>query len=119
MADTQQPQPTKRESVRFQFIESRACRTIHVDGAWGAVGPIGNIYMSVFSERHPTPQFIEHRITPEGRLGEETDREIFDGVTREIEAHLVFSVSAAQSIRDWLTQKIEEAERAITETRER
>ena len=72
--------------------------------------------MSVFSERHPTPQSIQHRITPEGGLGEETGREIFDGLTRQIEAHLVFSVSAARAIRDWLTQKIEEAERAIVET---
>ena len=75
--------------------------------------------MSVFNERQPIPEMVEHRLSPRGALGEEISREYFHGITREIEAHLVFSAATAQLIRDWLDQRIREAEHSAQESSQR
>ena len=107
------------EKIHIKFTESKSIRTIHVDGVWGAIAPAGNIYMAVFNERQPLPEAVEHRLTPQGALGEEIGREYFHGITREIEAHLVFSTATAHLIRDWLDLRIQEAEKTTQESRQR
>lgn len=76
--------------------------------------------MSVFSERAPVPKRMVHKVIGRvpgvivgGTLGPEITekREIRQGVFREVEADLVFSVETAIAMRDWLDQRIQESQR--------
>lgn len=92
-------------------------RVIHVDGAIGAVSP-GNkmIHMSVFSERSPVPVKMVQRVS-NGILGEEIAEKRVSkrGVFREVEADLVLSVDTAIAVRNWLDEKIQQAQSALQE----
>jgi hypothetical protein len=98
--------------IEFYFEKSHIFRVIHVDGAVGAIVPTNRlIHMAVFSERAPVPKKMVHKVTgvvlgaaAGGILGPEVTekREIRQGVFREIEADLVFSVETAIAIRAWL-----------------
>lgn len=117
MTSPSQPDDIEKIVIRFQFVNSAHCRVIHVDGAWGGIGPGRMINMSIFSERRPTPNWIDLDMDSSSGIAEESQRDIFDGITREIEAHLVFSVATAQKLRDWLNEKIDDIERVEEEIR--
>ena len=117
MTSTSQPDDNGKKIIRFQFVDSAQCRVIHVDGAWGGIGPGRMINMSIFSERRPTPNWVDLDIGSSSGIAKESQRDVFDGVTREIEAHLVFSVATAQKLRDWLNTRISEIETVEEELR--
>jgi hypothetical protein len=103
------PHPT---SVKFHFIKSPLFRVLHVDGAYGGVGPHGHIHMAVFNERTAIPQLVEHEISPTGQLGKELDRVSKDGVIRELEGDLVFDVETAKALVVWIKDKIDTIEQS-------
>jgi len=105
-------------TIDFHNIKSNGFRTIHVDGAFGGVTPLGNhISMTVFSERWPVPTQITHKIDQAGTLGEElTERRATrGGIVRELEANLVFDIETAKRLADWLLGKIQQADGAVTQ----
>jgi hypothetical protein len=74
--------------------------------------------MSIFNERAPVPKKIVHAISGGVvggplTLGPEIieKREVRDGVFREVEADLVFSMDTAVALRAWLDEKIQESQR--------
>jgi hypothetical protein len=96
--------------IEFYFEKSHLFRVIYVDGAVGAISPSNQlIHMSIFNERVPVPRRIVHAVSggvvgePQA-LGREVieKRDVRQGVFREIEADLVFSVDTAVVLRAWL-----------------
>lgn len=105
--------------IEFYFEKSHIFRVIHVDGVVGAISP-GNrlIHMSIFNERTPVPKKIVYPISGGVvggplTLGPEIieKREVRQGVFREVEADLIFSVDTAIALRAWLDGKIQESQR--------
>ncbi len=96
------------DNISFDFIKSNFFRVVHVDGAWGGVGPRG-IQMALFSERAPIPKSVEYRIGTDG-LSEEVSRDVRTAVIREVEVELTMNLQTAISINEWLSSKIAEAQ---------
>ena len=97
------------KQIRFHYIKSNSYRVVHVDGAHGGVTPQGAIFASVYSERLPIPESIVHRITDDGRLGDEitSERRTKDGVVREVEVGLEMNLQTAERLHEWLAKRIE------------
>lgn len=95
--------------LTFHYVKTGNYRTFHVDGAYGGLCPNGNIYMELFVERLPTPQQVTHVLKKDGTLGERKDTKGREGMIREIESGLVMDVVTATRLRDWLSEKIDQA----------
>lgn len=98
--------------VQFHYIKSGLFRTVHVSGAIGSVTPSGNIHCALFNERPAIPRITQHEIDESGHLNKDSivvDGR--DGFVREMEIDLVMSVDSARDLRDWLDQKITDAEK--------
>lgn len=97
------------EDITFHYIKTSNYRTFHVDGAYGGLCPNGNIYMEFFVERLPTPKKVTHVLNDNGTLGSPKSHEGKEGMVREIESGLVMDVVTAARLRDWLSDKIDQA----------
>lgn len=89
------------------FTRSNFCRVLHVDSVWGGITPQSNIHMALFNERWTLPSQTLVKPDEEGTpvlKDYPIDPQVF--VTREIEADVILSLSAAIFLRDWLTGKI-------------
>ena len=93
-------------SIDFHYIKSHSFRVVHGDGVWGGATPRGYIAMSFFSERSPIPKKLTHDISPQGTLGEETDRKVKSGVVREVEVEVIVDLTTAKSMISWLETHI-------------
>ena len=97
-----------RPTIKYFYEKTSNYRTYHVDGIFGGITSQGKIYMDIFIERNPGPDMIEHKITKEGRPGEEIRRSgDKPGIIRQIECGLVVDLSTAATIRDWIDNKIQ------------
>lgn len=115
------PRPKKpksnRQEVCINYIKSPFFRVVHADGVIGGPAPTLDIHMTFFSQRIPIPQVQYFPVNEDGTLGQEiTSRtEKRSGIVREGEVDVIMTVAAAQTLVDWLNQKIQEI-RTIRET---
>lgn len=110
ISDTELPK-IEEEGVLFHYIKSQQFRTIHVDGAIGAVTPKGLIHCAVFSERPPIPQVTFHKMNDEGHLsGKFRPIKTRPGYIRELDVNLILNYDTALRIREWLDRRIKELE---------
>ena len=108
MATKKLPAKQKTKQLTFDYLKSNYFRVIHADGAVGGVTPSGNIQVNFWSQRNPIPQQVVHAMSESG-LGVELSRTQRAAIVRELEAGVVFDVTTAISIRDWLSRHIENA----------
>ena len=90
----------------FHYVKSNNFRVVFSDGVWGGTTPRGYITMSFFSERAPIPKKLIHKITPDGKLGEESTQESLHGIIREVDVEVLMDLDMAKSFRQWLDEKI-------------
>lgn len=78
------------QKIRFDFIQSRAYRVIHVDGATASVTPDGHAFISLWNEHVPAPDRVVHDVV-DGQLGNERrdERVATDAIIREIDVGLM------------------------------
>lgn len=94
-------------TVTFNYIKSAFYRVVHVDGAIGGITPRGLIHCSIYSERVVIPRVTRQPINPDGSLGDVTIIESRDGISREMEADLIFDERTAREFRDWLDRQLD------------
>lgn len=101
----------EQQKVKFDYIKSQYFRVIHADGAIGSVTPAGLIHFALYNERFAIPRQVTHLLEPDGTLGERLheETEARDAVVREMDVDIVVSVEVAESLRNWLEDKIKEA----------
>ena len=102
-------------SLLIHYVKSPMYRTVHADGIFGGPSPNLNIHLSFWSERAPIPQLIEHKVNPDGTLGEEVleGRISKSGLVREVDVDVVMNLTTARALKDWLEEKIGHVERMI------
>jgi hypothetical protein len=102
-----------QKRVSFHYIKSNHFRIVHADGAHGGLQPRGHIEIFFFSERFPIPRLTVNPVTDDGKLGDEirSEREVRDGVVREVEVGVFMNVHEARSLVQWLQDKIAEHEK--------
>ena len=102
-------------TIRFEYEKTAGFRDIHVDGAFGGVGPRPYVHMAVYNERSPIPKAVTYQIAEGGSLGDEVVklREARHAIFRSVEANLIMDLETAKSIHAWLGKKIDELESAL------
>jgi len=91
--------------LRFHYLKNGNFRAIHVDGAVGGILPTGRgIHLTMYTERSPIPQQIDHVLLDDGQLGTEVEgsRVSRQGVIRELEIDAFMDLPTAASLRDLL-----------------
>jgi hypothetical protein len=104
--------PTELE---FDFIKSNLFRVVRADGFFGGLTPTGgNVHVGVYSERHPYPQKIFHKVKA-GELGpEEVDkRQVRKGIVREIEVGITMDIAQVIVLRNWLNDRLSQYEQLV------
>lgn len=111
MADRTKGNGGEVPTVVFDYLKSPQFRTVYAAGTIGAVTPNGHIHFSLFNERPAIPRQMVHRLTEQGKLGEEiTERRVSrEGIVREMEVDVVMTVETAKSFITWLQSKVDEA----------
>ena len=93
--------------LSYDYIKSNHYRVIYASGATGGINLKGMIQMSIFNERGPIPQTEVFEVV-NGKMGPpiEEKRKVREGFVREVEATLLFDLSAAKAFREWLDKVI-------------
>lgn len=102
------PKPSK---VSFEYLKSSHHRVVLVTGATGGPTPSGKyICMTTFNERLPIQKREEYELRSDGKIGDLKNSTARDAIVRQCEVTLMFDVSTARSIRDWLAMNIQKIE---------
>lgn len=94
------------KNITFRYVYPEDLRDFYVNGAFGGVTPRKEIYVHFYSERHPIPKTVTHKIKEDGTLGEPQSKETGGDVVRLIQASIVMDLKTAVGIRDWLNDRI-------------
>lgn len=83
--------------MEIHFVKSSHFRVIHANGVWYGGDSQGNLHLTVFNERTAIPKKVVVNLNEQGLVISEDSsrRESKEGVVREMEADIVFSVPAA------------------------
>lgn len=104
MADEKISDVVDPTQIGIYYQRSRHYRTVHADGAQLGVTPRGGIQFRLFSDQKPFPDFVMHRITAEGNLGEPIEEVIKEGAIREVDVNVVMDINTAISFASALQQ---------------
>jgi hypothetical protein len=117
MSDTEAGQNgDTRPRVAFDYIKSQHFRVLHADGVIGSLTPPGNLHAVFFSERPAIPRRVVHALDESGQLGAPLPSETVsrDSIVREADVDIHMSLPVARALRDWLGQRIAEAEATLS-----
>lgn len=102
-----------KAKITFNYHFSENYNPIYVNGAYGGVGPKGEIIINFFLERPGIPISHTHEINNDGSLSSKpksVPQNPLSNTIRFIETGIVLSFESAKRIHTWLGQKIEEIE---------
>ena len=107
------PEPLGEDrQVKFRFEFDPGYRLIGANGIWGGVTPRGDLRLDFFVESQGIPDHVTHLITSDNRLGPELNRVQQDGIIRRIQVGVLLSLDQADSIADFIKQKIADRRRS-------
>lgn len=112
MADQSPDRPTQ---LPIYYERSRHYRTIQVDGVQGGITPRATIQFMFFVETKPTPEYVVHRITSEGVMGEEIERIEKKGIIREAQINVVMDEATTVQFVQLLQKILKQLESFRTE----
>ena len=111
MTDKSNPEEPVKPTVTFDYIKGTSFRSIRADGAIGGVTPNGHIHMAIYSERNAIPRRTVFDLDEDGKLGQLREMETRGSIVREMEVDIFLDLRTAQSIYEWLGQRIEECKK--------
>lgn len=110
---TDEGEPTSGQAtpstLQFDYIKSNLFRVIHADGALGGLTPSGMIHIALYNERLAIPRSVVHSVDETGKLGKQIKSDGRPGLVREVEVDVFVTIATAESLVDWLKDRIEEA----------
>jgi hypothetical protein len=107
MAEDEKPDLT---NIPIYYERSRHYRTIRVDGVQAGITPRAAIQCMFFLETKPTPEYVVHKITPEGGLGDEIERVEKKGVIREAQINVVMDEATTIQFIELLQRLLKQLE---------
>lgn len=111
--------PSNPESnIGIKYMKSHFFRVVHADGAFGGIGPRGDVHMSVYSERYALPDRGTLHPGEIGTLERREEIETSGQIVRELECDIVFDYVTAVGLRNWLNDKIKELQNLIKQAQE-
>jgi hypothetical protein len=105
------PTPTE---FTFHYQKSSLHRTVRIDGAYGVIGPHGDLSITLYNERFPIPRAIVQQVSPSGEvLPKIVQIEGKDGMVRELEVTMSINPTAAVNLAKFLLEKAAEAQEQL------
>ena len=101
----------EKSKITFNYHFSENYNPTYVNGAYGGVGPKGEIIVNFYLERQGIPKSHTHEINKDGSLSSEPESVPLDSlsnVIRFIETGIILNLESAKRVHAWLGQKIEE-----------
>jgi len=111
MTDEPSSSGPEAPTVVFDYIKGANFRPIRADGAIGSVTPNGHIHMALYSERLAIPRRMVHELLENGVVGAIREAETRNSVVREMEVDIFLDLRTAESIHEWLRERIEECKK--------
>ncbi len=104
------------KEAKVTYTKSPDYKLVYVNGVYGGITGKGELRFDFFQEFHPYPEEEILEITDDGKLGapEPEDSEQFE-LIREKQIGIVMSMGFAQSLLQWLKDKVETYEKIKTE----
>ena len=93
------------KEVSFKYIFNEDYNPHYVNGAFGGVGPQGEITINFYCERVAIPYKVKHTLDDKGTLGEQTsvDPDDFDSsYVRYIQTGIIMDKEHALQIYKWM-----------------
>lgn len=81
-----------------------------MNGAFGGITPRNELSMHLFSERHPIPKNVKHKVNKDGTLSDEIITLKDGDAVRLIQSSVILDVTTAIAIRNWLDDRIKSIE---------
>ncbi|MGH6917460.1 MAG: hypothetical protein ACREJ0_07120 [Geminicoccaceae bacterium] len=103
------------DEVAIDYIKAQEFRVIWADGVIGAITPSGMVHFALYAERPAIPRrqvySIEKISGNTGRLGPEiAEKRVSRGsIVREMACDVFLSTSTAESLANWLLERVSEA----------
>lgn len=97
----------KPKGVKVHYNKTDSYRTYYADGFFGGLTPAGKIHIEPYIDKAPTPKSIDFAVQG-NHLGDEVSRDAIKGISREIEAGMIFDINVAESLIVWLQQKVQQ-----------
>ena len=107
---------TPPDRLEILYTKSNACRVVHADGAYGGVTPTLNIYMALYSQHNATPTATTLRFDRATKVAAEEIHAPSHQMVREIESEVIMSLGTARALRDWLTGRLDVADKAASDS---
>lgn len=103
------------DQITFKFVFPEDYNPVFANGVHGEITPRGEIVMHFVQERRPVPKSITHSVGPDGRLGEEVQREpesIKSLVIKYVTTGVTLNYEDARSIHAWLGNMLDHFEKS-------
>lgn len=105
----------EEREIRLHFTEDPNCPTVYANGAWGGVSPKGEIIINFFVDMTALPEVEGFKVDEHGTVKAGTAFKGFpEGVEensdfeRRVMARIIMTPGSAQSVADWLKNKVNE-----------
>lgn len=103
------PDPVGEDrQAKFYYEYDPNYRLVAANGIWGGITPRGDVRLDFFVESVGIPESVTNLITPEGNLGPELSRSPERRFIRRLQVGVLLSLEEAESISDFITEKIAE-----------
>lgn len=96
-------------TLKFKYKFSEEYNPVYANGAFGGVTPNGELVVNFYLERHAIPKSQTMALAPDGKLGEEIEREPDDhksSMVRYVGPGVVLSPLAAAQIYSFIGQHL-------------
>ncbi|MCF6285939.1 MAG: hypothetical protein L3K26_12190 [Candidatus Hydrogenedentes bacterium] len=104
------------ETITFHYLKSPAFRTLFSHGASVGGTPQGDVVLTPYIERMPIPTQAMHDWdnvktageVKRGRVGKQVGQVCREGIVRELDVSVMFSLDVAEQIAKLLLAKVDE-----------
>ncbi|SLM18739.1 conserved hypothetical protein [uncultured spirochete] len=97
------------ENIRFKYVFPDDYNPVYVNGAYGGVGPRGEIIMNFYLERSPVPREEFRTVNEDGTISEQIKIEPEDlsrTIVRYVSSGVIMSPETARLIHTWLGEHL-------------
>lgn len=101
------------KQINFKYKFDKNYNPIYINGAYGGIGPRGEIIANFYFERHPLPNCEKYDINEDGNRLEHSSTEPEgheDNIIRFVETGVIMNIDSAKRVYEWLGKHIENLE---------
>lgn len=102
--------------VTFKYIFEDDYNPRYINGAYGGIGPRGEIVANFYLERQPIPKEESYAIDQEGGVQQrlsQTPDDVNQKIVRYVETGVVFNYESAKRFHEWLGKHLENLEQMM------